>query len=124
MAPMTDHELRQEAEERERMWTKRVREIRQGAMRDCPAGRALDRDHVVALIGQQWSSSKPYLHARRFVVAGMQSYGYAVPVIAQAVGLTNAEVANMTTAPLWWDPPASMLADLPEEHRGRVIGPR
>jgi hypothetical protein len=124
MAPMTDHERRQEEEERARHWTARVHEIRGDAMGLCPAGRALDRDHVLLLIGQQWSSNKPFLHARRFVVSGMQSYGYAVPAIATALGLTNAEVANMTTAPLWWDPPPSMLKDLPEEYRGRVVGQR
>ena len=120
----TDHELRLEAEERERTYTKRVRERRNELMRLCPNGRALDRDHVVELIGQQWSSNVIYLHARRFVAAGMLAHGYNAGLIARGLGIATTDVAEVAGKVEWWDPPAALLADLPDEYRGRVVGPR
>jgi len=120
----TDHELRQEAVERERMYTAMVRQRRAELMGICPPGRALDRDHVVTLIGQQWSSNRPYLAARRFVAAGMLAHGYDAGAIARALSISGADVAEVASKITWWDPPASMLDSLPEEYRARVVGHR
>jgi len=124
MAPMTDHEIQEAA--RLRVWedNKRVNEERARLMRLCPNGQALDRAHVLTLIGQQWSSNVIYLHARRFVVRGMQAEGYAVPAIAAALNLTNKEVVQISERAPWWDPSAEQLVGVPEHLRARVVGPR
>jgi hypothetical protein len=120
----TAHEQRQEQEERDRQWTKRAREVRLDAMRACPAGRALDRAHVVALMGQSPSSNKPFLMWRRFAIRGMRADGYTGEQIRAALGLDD-DAAALPAAPgLWWDPPAGMLDDLPEPYRALVVGAR
>lgn len=120
----TAHERAEVRVEYERKWNLEVVRLRQRLMRECPVGQALDREHVLTLIGQAWSSNVVILQARRFVAAGMQAHGYGRGAIARALGVLPAAVEEIAAPIAWWDPPASMLDDVPEEFRASVIGPR
>lgn len=124
MTTKTEHQLRLDAEEQERTDATEVHRRRLEILRVCPVGQALDREHVVTLISQDWSSNVVYRHARRFVAAGMRSHGYSARDVARALGVQPDDVEAIAARVVWWDPPAELLASLREDLRGRVVGPR
>lgn len=123
-AEKTAHDLAQENAERERTWQRRAMEVRNALMRECPAGRVLDLDHLVVMLGQQWSSNRVVLLARRFVLSGLIAEGHSDATIHATLGLDHEQARAVLAEVLWWNPPASMLDDLPAAWAARVIHAR
>ena len=124
MSTRTEHDLRQDAEERERTYTRRVRDLRAELMQECPAGRFIDRAHLVTMLGQQPSTTRPYLAWLYLVRHGAGAVGLDGGALRRAVGADEATWARLLERDVWWTPPQARLDTLPAEYRGRVVGQR
>jgi len=124
MAPKTDHELQADADEQERTDFTNVQALRNGLMRECPAGRFLDREHLRNMIRQQPSTNRPWLAWAYLAVHSAAAARLGAGVFTEDLGLNAATVERFRAHDVWWDPDPQRLASLPPEYRARVIGAR
>jgi hypothetical protein len=120
----TAHDLQQDAAEQERTDNMRVRELRNGLMRECPAGRFLDRDHLRTMLHQSPASNRPWLAWVYVAVHGATACGVLRSDITGDRPDMEQTLKRFVAHDVWWDPDPQRLASLPPEYRARLIGAR
>jgi hypothetical protein len=121
---MTRHEEAEARVEYVRKWELERTRVHQAVLRDCPAGRVVDRAHLAALLSEGASGNRSYLIWRYYVLHGLRARGLLGSANLAALNLTTETAADVMDAVLWWDPPAAFAERLPEEFRAGLIGPR
>jgi hypothetical protein len=143
---MTEHDKQQELRERDQYWARRLMEKRQDLWTACPAGQVVDDDHLATLLHAAPAAHREILIWRRFLRRGLRAAGFGADYVERELGPEPPTVAaiplgrpserSVPAAPellagtparratLYWDPPAELLAEIPEELRPRLIGPR
>jgi hypothetical protein len=122
MVTKTAHDLEQDNAEADRSWRRRAQELRHDLERQCPAGRVLDRAHLVVLLRPMPSSNRPFLMWAYLALHGARALGLDMTEAAAALALAPETAARFLARDVWWEPPAGYADELPEAYRPRVIG--
>lgn len=118
----TAHELGEDRAEYERTWRLEAERLRQRLLRECPAGRFLNRKHLMVMVGDGHSSNRAHLALGYLALHGARALGLDMTEAAAVLGLNAGTAARFIARDVWWDAPAAMLDDVPAEFRASVIG--
>lgn len=146
MDTRTEHDQEQDRLHQERYWRDRIREKRHDLATACPPGQVVDDDHLASMMNSAPAGNRQILLWKRFARRGLRAAGFGADYVERVMGPQPANVptfplarqldqlppgtraAQAPSSPprfgLYWDPPDDLVADIPEEWRAGLIGPR
>jgi fructoselysine-6-P-deglycase FrlB-like protein len=117
MTTLTPHEQQQRDAEVAQERARTFHAERLALTRLCPAGLALDEEHLIALLADHSASNRIILMTRHFTILGLLGAGYTAEWIGPRWSLTADAVEADRARAIWWSPGDDLLARMSDDTR-------